>query len=276
MYAICTDSGRLAVSAENEQTLTELRGLGLSQCRAAAGLLAFSGFESGTTQAARGDVLLTIGGGVGVEHLAELYAEKRDPVIPLDIDIGSFHNALPEEVLGWQRKHDRIRVASSTWRACSMTAAAHLDGLRTHTYRPTLDAIASRLTALLGSSTTHAGILHSVAGSRLPAVCGRRVVLLIVVDPVVEERGFQRLEVGTDPQRHGFINTEIFRELHFAPITIADMTGQRPNCAIELGYALGRGHMIILTARHSEKLPFDVDKLPFLFWSREESTQDLQ
>ncbi len=155
-----------------------------------------------------------------------------------------------------------------------MTAAAHLDGLRTHTYRPTLDAIASRLTALLASLRPTQAFYIRLLDRDSPLFVDVEWFFRTVVDPVVEERGFQRLEVGTDPQRHGFINTEIFRELHFAPITIADMTGQRPNCAIELGYALGRGHMIILTARHSEKLPFDVDKLPFLFWSREESAQD--
>lgn len=40
-------------------------------------------------QAPRGDILIIIGGGEGVEHLASLYIEHGKPVIPLDIQIGS-------------------------------------------------------------------------------------------------------------------------------------------------------------------------------------------
>jgi nucleoside 2-deoxyribosyltransferase len=95
-----------------------------------------------------------------------------------------------------------------------------------------------------------------------------------VVDPVVAARGLERVEVGSDPHRQGFINTEIFTELHFAATVVADMTEQRTNCAIELGYASARGHEVLLTARRGERAAFDVDKLPF--WSRDEDQADLR
>lgn len=40
-------------------------------------------------QAPRGDILIIIGGGEGVEHLASLYIEHGKPVIPLDLKIGN-------------------------------------------------------------------------------------------------------------------------------------------------------------------------------------------
>lgn len=36
-----------------------------------------------------GNILVTLGGGAGVEHLAELYAERRNPIIPLHLPLGS-------------------------------------------------------------------------------------------------------------------------------------------------------------------------------------------
>jgi hypothetical protein len=40
-------------------------------------------------------------------------------------------------------------------------------------------------------------------------------------------------------------------------ITIVDITGLRPNCFIELGYGLGRGNRVIVTAKSGTTLPFD-------------------
>ena len=40
-------------------------------------------------QASAGDVLLSLGGGAGVEHLANLYAQSGRSIIPLDFDIGA-------------------------------------------------------------------------------------------------------------------------------------------------------------------------------------------
>ncbi len=59
-----------------------------------------------------------------------------------------------------------------------------------------------------------------------------------VVDPIVEDAGLQRIEMGTDKSEHGFINVGIFNSLHFARVAVVDLTGSRPNCFIELGYAI--------------------------------------
>src|SRR5206468_518456 len=54
------------------------------------------GWHSGAArrrmQSQMGDVLIAISGGEGVEHLAQEYAARGKPVIPLDLDVGSSSN----------------------------------------------------------------------------------------------------------------------------------------------------------------------------------------
>jgi hypothetical protein len=92
-----------------------------------------------------------------------------------------------------------------------------------------------------------------------------------VVDPVIDSMGFQRIEVGTDPAQTGFINTDIFEALHFSSAAVVDITGERPNCFIELGYALGRKRRVIVTAMTGTSLPFDQQAIPCFFWGADQA-----
>ncbi len=87
-----------------------------------------------------------------------------------------------------------------------------------------------------------------------------------VVDAVVTDAGFERIEMGADETKHPFINVGIFDSLHFASVAIVDLTGCRPNCLIELGYALGRPVRVIMTAEEGTKVPFDTEAVPCHFW----------
>ena len=95
-----------------------------------------------------------------------------------------------------------------------------------------------------------------------------------VVDPVVVENGFTPHEMGHGRPRSAFVNVEIFEELHRAALVVADLTGVRPNCTMELGYALARGRRVLITAMQGTHLPFDSDKLPTHFWSLEQPQED--
>jgi hypothetical protein len=86
-----------------------------------------------------------------------------------------------------------------------------------------------------------------------------------VVDPVVEEAGMRRLEMGADKNDYAFMNVAIFEGVHFSSVAIVDVTGERPNCFIELGYAL-RGGRVLVTAEDGTKLPFDQEMIPCHFW----------
>ena len=62
------------------------------------------------------------------------------------------------------------------------------------------------------------------------------------------------------------MNVAIFESLHFSSLAIVDVTGERPNCFIELGYALGTGNRVLVTAEEGTKLPFDQMMIPCHFW----------
>jgi hypothetical protein len=91
-----------------------------------------------------------------------------------------------------------------------------------------------------------------------------------VVDPVITSMGFERIEVGTDRTEHPYINADIFEGLHFASVAVIDVTGERPNCFIELGYALGRQMRLIITAEDGTNLPFDQQPMPCHLWTHGE------
>lgn len=272
---ICTPSGRERVSEGNEATLAALRDAGALDVTVLPDRFRFGALLR-QVQAAHGDALLTIGGGVGVEHLVRLYMGRRNPIVPLDLEIGSSDGdtayggtAIAGEARS--RPEDFLQLVAPA------SATAHLDGLRTNRggLLP-VETIASRVTALLEEIRPRRAFYVRLLDPASESFADVEWFFRSVVDPVVRERGFERVEVGTDPQRLGFIDAEIFNELHYASIVAVDLTEQRPNCALELGYALARGHLVLLSAREGERLPFDVDKLPCLFWSRQLGADSLR
>lgn len=275
VIGICTPSGRELVSEENEPTLAALRDASALDVTVLPDRFRFGALLR-QVQAAHGDALLTVGGGVGVEHLVRLYMGRRNPIVPLDLEIGSSDGdtsyggtAIASEARS--RPKDFLQVTAPG------TAAAHLDGLRTK--RGGLlpaETIAGRINTLLRELRPRRAFYVRLLDTASESFADVEWFFRSVVDPVVQERGFERVEVGTDPQRLGFLDAEIFTELHYASIAAVDMTEQRPNCAVELGYALARGHLVLLTAHEGERLPFDVDKLPCLFWSRHHGPESLR
>ena len=83
---------------------------------------------------------------------------------------------------------------------------------------------------------------------------------------MVHGAGLTRVEIGTDKSEHAFMNVAIFESLHFSSMAIVDVTGERPNCFIELGYALGTQNRVLVTAEEGTKLPFDQEMIPCHFW----------
>jgi hypothetical protein len=71
---------------------------------------------------------------------------------------------------------------------------------------------------------------------------------------------------GRQPYEHARIDQEIFAKLHRSRVVLADITGMRPNCFVELGYALGRGLPTMLMAKEGGEHPFDIYTLSGLRW----------
>lgn len=92
---------------------------------------------------------------------------------------------------------------------------------------------------------------------------------------------------GLEPKRvdrhnaGGLLHSEIIAFIEESDILVADLTNERPNCYLEVGYALGVGRFtnLILTAREDHradspnhrpggpKVHFDLAGYDILFWS---------
>ena len=84
--------------------------------------------------------------------------------------------------------------------------------------------------------------------------------------------------------RGGLLASEIIAFIESSDIIVADLTNERPNCYLEVGYALGAGRSshVVLTGRedhspdspnHSPggpKIHFDLAGYDILFWSRDD------
>lgn len=216
-------------------------------------------------QADLGGVLVILGGGAGVEDLANLYRASGRPVIPIDVALGSAGDDATVGGQGLARRalsdaRDFLRLADGS------SASARLAALSMHDSRPPARELADRLLVLLDDlEPPHAFCVRLLSPEhpRYPEV---ERFFRDVAQPVLEATGLGVIDLGHDRQERAWMNAEIFEELHNAEVAFVDLTGSRPNCFIELGYALGRGHRTIITARRDEAPPFDADKLPWHFW----------
>src|SRR5262245_56576755 len=100
-----------------------------------------------------------------------------------------------------------------------------------------------------------------------------------VIDPAVKSEGLIPKRIDKHNEG-GLLKSEIIAFIEDSDIIIADLTNERPNCYLEVGYAMGRNKFrnLILTARedhHSDspnyrpggkKVHFDVSGYDILFW----------
>jgi hypothetical protein len=226
-------------------------------------------------QAELGDVLLIIGGGAGVEDLANLYTAEGRPVIPIDVALGSSND---DAVLGGQglarramsNGDDFFRLADGS------SASARLAALSMEEVRPPAPVLAQRLLAVLSDLEPPRAFCVRLLNPEHPSYPEVERFFRDVAQPVIEEMGLCVVDLGHDRQEKAWMNAEIFEQLHNAELAFVDLTGSRPNCHIELGYALGRGHRVIITAREEEPPPFDADKLPWHYWGPNAAPADAQ
>ncbi len=218
-------------------------------------------------QATFGEVLLTLGGGTGVEHLADLYLRERRSVIPLDLPLGASRS---DGTGGSERLAQESRAEPGRFvrmkREYRERANAELAGLSTRNGAEPDADVSRRIVELLGMLAAPTAFYVRLINRELEIFPRVEKFFRDVVDPVVADAGLQRIEIGTDETEHGFINVGIFDSLHFARVAIVDLTGCRLNCFVELGYALGRATRVIVTAEDGTQLPFDTDAIPCHFW----------
>jgi TIR- and PNP-associating SLOG family len=222
-------------------------------------------------QAAHGDVLITYGGGEGVLHLANLYHEAGKPVIPLNLP-------LTPENKGSLKLWERALSSEETGRFFQAQGQVNSHSLLNRLNFSSHSTTTAKVTAIIE-------VLNQI---RPPVVFAVRLLnkghvlfkvvddyFLSVVKPIVEdELGYQLVTVDGSDNHQPFINHEIFNQLHRSSVVIVDLTGERPNCFIEMGYALGRGLPTMVCARKSTDLSFDTKPVPTLSWSESETVEE--
>lgn len=227
------------------------------------------GWASGAVRRASlaelGDVLILLSGGEGVEHLAREYALKGKPILPIDLALGSSTgdgtggaSRLAGEMLAHPDRFFRLSRPSD--------AGTLLAKMATQSGKSPAEQVAKVMINLIEAiepATAFYVRLLAREHSEYPVV---EQFFRNVVDPLIHELGYAKTEMGLSDSTHAWINAQIFDNLHNCAVAVADLTGLRSDCLIELGYALGRSRRIILTAKKDTMLPFNSKMLECYFW----------
>ena len=227
-------------------------------------------------QAARGDVLVAIGGDDGVLYLANKYHDAGKPVVPLNAPV------TPERS-GARRLFDDVGMAqfnaNRLFRTTSGRTAHNWLGKIDFNYvGGTIDKRVENVLALLEDlDLPHAFVVRLLDKSNAAWAEVEKTFREVIL-PVVEQEKGHRVVVmdGSQPVDQATIQEDIFNKLHRAQLVLVDLTELRPNCLIELGYSLGRGLPTLVSARGGERIPFDIQGVPIYFWRSDDSIEKRQ
>lgn len=214
-------------------------------------------------QARHGEILITVGGGEGVLFLANLYHDAGMPVIPLNTPIVA-------PGIGSRKIFESIGMsatrASSLFRA-SRGAHTWINRINYQQDTNVVDQVSDVLKLLEDLDPPRAFIVR-LLNKEHPSFQAVDNFFETVVKPILEgELGFKMVAIdGRQPYEQSRMDQEIFSSLHRSSLVIADLTGDRPNCFLELGYAFGRGLKTMVTAQKGTSHPFDLTTLGALHW----------
>lgn len=223
-------------------------------------------------QARFGDILITIGGTEGVLYLANLYHDAGKPIVPLNL-------ALCPENTGARRLYNYGLTSSQSRRLFHISddGDSHdwINKIRFPPRQPVSERV-SILIDLLEALEKPRAFAVRLLNPDLPDYLAVQDFFDVVVKPVIENELGYRLTVvdGRQAYDHARIDQEIFARLHRSSVVLADITGARPNCFLELGYALGRGLPTMVMACEGSSLPFDIATFSGLHWKTSGSVDD--
>ena len=223
-------------------------------------------------QARAGDILVALGGTEGVLFLANLYHDAGKPVVPLNL-------ALCPEITGARRLYNFGLTSHQTRRLFHIAdggdAHSWLNRIRFRARQAAADRVGD-LIELLEALEPPRAFAVRLLNAELPDFGAVQDFFDTVVKPVMEDELGYRLVVvdGRQPFEHARIDAEIFAKLHRSSVVLADITGSRPNCFLELGYALGRPLPTMITARTGAATPFDITTVGGLHWSATGTAED--
>lgn len=223
-------------------------------------------------QARFGDILVALGGAEGVLYLANLYHDAGKPVIPLNLPLCS-------ETTGARRLYNFGLTSHQSRRLFQIDDDGDSHDWINKIRFPQRQSVSERISVLvelLESLTRPKAFAVRLLNPDLPDYGDVQNFFDTVVQPVVEgELGYHLVVIdGRQAYEHARIDQEIFAKLHRSSVVFADITGARPNCFLELGYALGRGLPTMVMVREGASLPFDITTFSGLHWKTTGTAED--
>lgn len=216
-----------------------------------------------------GDVLIAVSGGQGVEQLAIEYSSKGKPVIPLDINVGSSSH---DGSGGAVRLFDRARANPSDFFRVSESASGAdlLDRTQTRNGETEVSKVVTAVINLLNALVPPRVFYVRLLNDAIPEYPSVENFFRDTADPLVRELGYEPLQMGIGKNDFVWMNQAIFDSLHHSSVALIDLTALRPNCFMELGYALGNKQRVIVTVRDDTRIPFDAFAVEAFQWKEAE------
>lgn len=237
------------------------------------------GWSAGAVQRTRlaqlGDILIGVSGGQGLEQLAIEYSSKGKPIIPLDIQVGASSR---DGSGGASRLFDRALAQPGDFFrvAEGHSASEALERTRTRNGETEVSSVVSAIMRLLHAVTSPNVFYVRLMNDTLSEYASVESFFRNTVDTLVTELGYEPLQMGIGKNEFAWMNQAIFDSMHHSSVVLVDLTALRPNCFMELGYALGNRQRVIVTARKDTVISFDAVALEVFPWKEsEDPTQRL-
>jgi len=90
-----------------------------------------------------------------------------------------------------------------------------------------------------------------------------------VYEPEGLEAGFDRVIRVDKIQDSGNISQQIVERIATSKLIVADLSGERPNCYYEAGFAHALGKPVVFCVREQDKIHFDLAVYRFIVWDTE-------
>jgi nucleoside 2-deoxyribosyltransferase len=173
-------------------------------------------------------------------ELFQAVARERDTKTPYVLPVQIADCSLPRFL---PRPPVDLRAADANWEAVLDT----LDGYLTR--------------------ARHAFMVMKYGDARLDAAYE------LVYKPVAAEFGFKLLRID-EVEDSGVIAAQILEKIERSALVVADLTGGRPNCYFEAGYAHALGKHMVLTIHRDDRPAFDIAGNRFIIWSEATDLRD--
>ena len=189
-------------------------------------------------QARWGDILVAIGGGEGVLFLANLYHDAGKPVVPVNAPLCA-HD------VGARRLFNFGLSASNAQRlfhASGVGPHGWLNRINFRSGTPIPDRVTGLIDLLEALEPPKAFVIRLLNTAHADYGDVQNHFDMVVKPIIEDELGYKMTVVdGRQPFDHARIDQEIFAKLHRSRVVIADITGMRPNCFVEVGLRSSAG-----------------------------------